>query len=383
MRRYTALAAFVLLFLLSGCASPETGSIKIAVMGNPDTFYPCFQDGIHQAVTELNDEYADSGYSVECVFVGGDSYEDSAALIDSLSADQSITAVIGAVEMDVNQTVAEVCERNQKLLVIPYVLNDGLYRDNHYKMVLSMSNSGRYIGETLRIAAEASGKTRWVLCAENREFELEEVRGFLQFRREDGIQVVDCVNITSLQNNFDETCARWETLGVEGVIMFPENTDGFALLKNLKKRNPDLICGGDSAFDERSFLDSDAELQKAMTGFILVPEFMDDTRGMTQAQQAHAAKLAAEYYEQTGSDLDTWYFQGYNSIRMIADTAIQNRTADPAEIARLLHQEGYRGLMRSLTFADSGEQIEDTYYYVTFNSEGTAEKTMERARTDE
>lgn len=356
----------ILMLLLSACTRPENKTIKIAVMGNPDTFYPCFQEGIRRAVGELNDEYADSGYSVECVFVGGDSYEDSVALIDTLAADPSVTAMIGAVEMDVNQTAAEVCERSQKLMVVPYVLNDSVYTANHYTMVFSMANSGRYIGQTLRIAARESGKTRWVLCAENREFELEEVRGFLQSGGEDGIRVVDCVNITTLQNHFDETCTRWETLGVEGVILFPEGSEGFELLKKLKSRNPDWIFGGDSAFDDSTLICTDAELAEAMTDFILVPEFSDDEDQMSQEQMDHVIALEREYYERTGSDIDTWFFQGYNAVRMICDTAVQNQVTDPVKIAQLLHQDGYCGLLSPLNFDDDGQLIVDTYYYVVF-----------------
>lgn len=365
------LLSLAALALLSACGGSGTQTIKIAVIGNPDTFYPGYRQGVERAARDLASEYADSGYSVECVFAGGDSYEDSAALIDQLSADRSVTAVIGAVEMEVNQTAAEVCERGRKLLVIPYFLNDSVYENNNYTLVFSMCNSGSYVGRSLRRAAVRSGKVRWAVCTENREFELDEVTGFLASDGDDSIQVVDCVNIAALQNNFDEIYTRWEILGVEGVIMFPEGDEGFDLLVRLKRRNPELVCGGDTAFDNSFLLDSDPEIREAMTGFLMVDE--SHFREARPEETERIAEFAAEYFQLMGTNLDIWYLQGYNAVRMVVDTAVENHTANPVDIARHLHENGYDGLLQDLRFHGNGSQIEGGLSYNVFGGDGYAE----------
>ncbi len=370
-RKNRKLAFFLMIFFLlalSGCNSNGTKIVKIAVMGNSNDFYPGYKEGVERAVEDLNKEYADSGYQVECSFYNGQNYEDGAAVIDTVVSDASVTAVIGAIDMELNKTAAELCEQNSKLLVVPYFLYDSVYQDNRYDFIFSMCNSGEYVGHTLRHAAAASGKSRWAICAANRAFELEETNGFLQHDAADGIQVVDCVNMTATETNFDEIYKRWEILGVEGVMMFPENEEGFELLKKLKQKNPALICGGDTAFDNSTRLDEDEELQRAMTGFIMADEFI--LRDETNEEAIMIQEMAKEYFDKTGLVLDTWYIQGYNAVRMIGDTAIRAGTTNTMEIAQLLHKEGYSGFCQEFHFSETGAQILAGYQYTIFDESG-------------
>lgn len=345
------------LAMLAGCGSGDTKTIKIAVMGDPEDFYPCFEDGIVKAVSDVNSEYADSGYCVECEFYNDNgSYEQGAAIIDALAADESVTAVIGSVDMDINKTAAYVFQQAGKLFAVPYFLYDSVYQNNHYSTVFSLSSSAQTVGIILRVAAaELTEAKRWVVCAADGEFARSEMNGFLQceYGTDQGMTVVDCVSMSTLENNFDETYQRWETLGVEGVILFPKGDEGFELLKKLKSRNPALVCGGDTAFDNSTLMQSDPELLSAMTGFIMAAEFM--TTLETAEQIAAYMSVGEAYYEETGNDPDEWYFQGYNTVRMIADTAIGSGTNDPLEIAELLHENGYVGLCEEFYFQENGE----------------------------
>lgn len=371
-RRTLPLLFFLTVLLLTACAPQETGAIRIAVMGDPDAFYPGYQEGVERAVRDLNREYGDSGWSVTCTFAGGGSYEDSAAIVSQLSGDRSLTAVIGDVEMDVNKTAAEVCERNGKLMVVPYYLNDSVLGENNYRLVFSMCNSGRYVGQALRCAANDLGRTRWAVCAENREFELDEANGFICPGWSDDVEVVDCVNISALEQDFDQIYERWEVLGVEGVMLFPEDREGFPLLKELKRRNPELLCGGDTAFDNSTLLKDDPELMGMMEGFILADEFTFEVG--TKEEADRILEMAEEYQAQTGRVFDSWYVQGYNAVQMIAGTAIRHETMDPEEIAAHLRVEGYDGLAQQLRFQESGARDEGAYYFFNiYTAEGSAE----------
>lgn len=322
-----------------------------------------------KAESDLNKEYADSGYRVKCEFYDDvKSYEEGSAIIDSMASDKNITAVIGSVDMDINKTAAYVLNNNKKLFVVPFFLYDDVFEDNNYSMVFSLCNSAQTVGKILKLATAKTPAKRWAVCAADGNFEQAEMKSFLQCDAGDSIQIADCVSISALESKFGDIYDRWETLGVEGVVMFPEADEGFDILKKLKKRNPALICGGDTAFDDSTLTQNDKELMDAMNGFILVGEFMTnyDDEEETELFQ----KMKDEYLENTGEQTDLWYIQGYNAVRVIADTAIKNKTTDPERIAEILHSDGYDGLIEDFTFNEKGEQKTQRYTYVVFDENG-------------
>jgi len=371
IKLFLALAlAAVTVLALSGCGGLENKTVTIAVVGDTSTFYPAYKEGIEKAVEDINLEYAGTGYSVVCGFYSDNgSYDQGAAIIDKLASDAGITGIIAPLSMELSKTAAYTCEQMGKLFVVPYFLYDSVYKDNSYDMVFSMSNSGGRVGSILRRAAAATPAKRWAVCADNREFEMSEISGFLQEEAVPGdIRVVDCENISALSERFDEVYDRWEALNVEGIVMFPQGTEGFALLKKLKQKNPELVIAGDTAFDQSNMLEADPELKSAMAGFILAEEFVMNEE--TPEETEILEKFQEDYRSKTGKDLDTWYIQGYNALRMIADTAIKNETTNPAEIARYLHEKGYKGVIQEFHFDQRGAQIESRAMYSVFGADG-------------
>lgn len=367
---YIFFVTAILSFALSGCfGGSEDHTVKIAVMGNEATFYPGYKEGIERAERDLNKEYADSGYTVECEFYSDSgSYEEGSALIDAAAADESIDAVIGSMDMDISKTAAYVFDNAEKLFVMPFFLYDDVYEDNNYETVFSLCNSAQTVGEILRLAAAETTAKRWAVCAGDGKFEQAEMRGFLQYGADNSIQTVDCVSMPALEASFDEIYSRWETLGVEGVIMFPEANEGFEILKKIKSKNPAIICGGDTAFDNSTLMNEDKELMQAMNGFIFANEFTLADR--TQEDKDIIQEMVDEYTANTGNLFDTWYIQGYNAVRIIADTAIKNKTVDSSKIAEILHKDGYQGLIENFSFDAKGRQENPEYQYSIIDEKG-------------
>ena len=194
------------------------------------------------------------------------------------------------------------------------------------------------------------------------------MNGFAQSEHGENITVADCVNISELETGFDEICDRWEMLGVEGGVIFPENEEGFDLLKKIKARSPQMICEGDTAFDNADLAEKDPELMAAMDGFIMADEFILNIS--TDEDMGIYSDTAEDYTAETGEELDSWYFQGYNAVRMIADTAVRVDTDKPLEIAGALRESGYSGLLQSFSFTENGKLADDYSTYNVFNSEG-------------
>ena len=294
-----------LALLLAGCAEPEHDTVTIAVIGNEADMYPGYKDGTEKAAEDARSEYKESGFNIEYEFYNYDgSYEEGAAIVDMLAADESVTAVIGAVDMELNKTAAHVFNNAGKIFVVPFFLYDSVFDDNHYSTVFSMCNSGQTVGEILRRAAAETSAKRWAVCTADREFEQSEMNGFLQYDSDDGINIVDCVNIHELEKNFDVIYSRWENLGVEGVVIFAENEEGFELLRQIKRRFPSMVCAGDTAFDNTDITLNDAELTAAMNGFIMANEFIFNIE--TNEEMDRYIKFIEEYTAETGEELDLW-----------------------------------------------------------------------------
>ena len=115
-------------------------------------------------------------------------------------------------------------------------------------------------------------------------------------------------------------------------------------------------------------MSEDKELMQAMNGFIIADEFMQAGRTDKDSDIIH--EMVEEYRANTGSVFDTWYIQGYNAVRIIADTAIKNETVDSSKIAEILHRDGYKGLIENFSFDEKGRQETQEYKYSTIDEKG-------------
>ncbi len=385
----------VLLLLCAGCSGTESKTVKIAVMGNPEQFHAGYAAGIKRAESDLNSEYADTGYTVVCEWYTNDgSYSDGASKVDSIADDKSITAVLADTDMDVNEVAARMFDDAGKLFVVPFALYESVYDENSYDKIFSMCYSGKQIGECLKTRLLGStGARRWAVCATDNSFEQEKANGFLNYRPEGSLSptpdfetetmilsgdeeisrdpesagdasaeeftVQDCVSMEYLQNNFNKTCKRWNTLGIDGVVMFSHELkdSNFELLKKLKNWNPDIALAGDSGFDDQVRMRNDGELSRIYDSFEYSSDFERSFFLFLYKGYDVMLSFADESSEEDESASDTWTFHAYDAVRMIGDTAIRSRTSDPGEIARLLHKNGYIGTMEWFLFDENGERL--------------------------
>lgn len=369
------LALLVVSMLCVSCEPSDDKIVKIAVIGDKENFYPDYESGIIRAIENLNNEYADMGFSFEYViYDDNSSYDKGAQIIDELAGDDTVTAVIGSRDMDINKTAAYVFNERSKLFVVPYVLYDSVYENNNYKTVFSLANSGNKLGTCLAVAAvkETTAK-RWSVCAADDEFSMSKMRGFLKSEKSSGINIVDCSDIVTLMSDFDNEINRLKLLGTEGIVIFPGNAytaaQLFDLIKAIRAEAPGMVCMGDNGFDDSAKILSDPELMEAMNGFILANEFLkinDDAE-----EVAKFDKMRAAFAQEHGAKFDLWHMHAYNMIRMIGDTAARHNTTDGAKIAEILHNEGYDGLCQKFIFNEKGSQIPETIQYFIMKDDGT------------
>lgn len=371
----------IIVLVVASLSSCEYGknrekTLSIAVMGDPDTFYASYQDGITDAVSDLQKEYADTDYIFEVEFFNDESnYETGMKIVDRIVSDNHFTGVIGSRNMDISSSAAHIFDEHGKVYISPYYMYDGVCEDNYYDYIFSMCSSADNTGILLRKAAEQSSATKWAVCTTSREFEREELSGFVNYNGSN-TEIIDCVSIDELSNDLNAVYDKWELLGVEGVAFFVNESDGFDILKKLKTKNPNLICAGDILFDDSERMETDAEFQAAMTNFIMADAFYIDYSDEDENNKLD--KIADHYISEKGVEIDYWYLQGYNAVRMIFDTAVKNKTVNPKDIAESLHNDGYDGLMQKFEFDMRGIQTIVPDYYNVFTADGYWEEYLVR-----
>jgi ABC-type branched-subunit amino acid transport system substrate-binding protein len=64
---------------------------------------------------------------------------------------------------------------------------------------------------------------------------------------------------------------------------------------------------------------------------------------------------------------DTWASHGYNSFRMIVDTAVRIGSTDSGEIAAALRADGFRGIGTEYAFLENGKLLPDIFTIIQYN----------------
>lgn len=350
----------------------EKTTVRIAVMGNPENFYASYMDGIEAAVSDVQKEYADTEYLFDVEFFNDESnYEKGMKIVDQLIHNDDFIGVIGSRNMEISSGTAHIFDEYGKVFVAPYYMYDSVCADNYYDYVFSMCSSAKNTGILLRKAAEQSNAEKWAACFTSREFERDELIGFVNYQGYK-TEVVDCISIEELSKDFDAVYDKWELLGVEGVAFFVKELEGHNILKKQKAKNPNLVCAGDILFDDSLMMEEDAAFEAGMKDFIIADAFYLDENDESENQKVD--QIAQSYLREKGIQIDYWYLQGYNAVRMLCDTVVKNKTTDPKVIAEALHADGYDGLMQIFQFDMRGVQTKVPDYYQIYTSEGTWKK---------
>ena len=354
----------------------EKMTVQIAVMGNPEDFYASYLDGIVAATADIQKEYADTGYLFEVDFFNDESnYEEGMKIADQLLNNDDLIAVIGSRNMEISSGTAHIFDEYGKVFIAPYDMYDSVCADNYYDFVFSMCSSAESTGILLRKAAEQGNARKWAACYTTREFEREEMVGFVNYSGYN-TEIVDCVSIDEIMRDFDTVYEKWKLLGVEGVAFFVKELEGHSVLKKLKERNPNLLCAGDILFDDSLMMEADEAFETAMKNFIIADAFYLDENDEKENQKVD--EIAQTYLREKGVRIDYWYLQGYNAVRMLCDTVVKNKTTDPKAIAEALHANGYDGLMQKFQFDVRGVQTKVPDYYHIYTPEGTWKKYIAR-----
>lgn len=355
-RMLSILLALTLLAVGTGCASEgrsggaDGKKIKIAVMDTSAVFDSdnSYENGIAMAIEDLNTLYGEQGYEINYSFYDDGAYfQQGMKVINEIVSDPEITAVVGTSSLNLLDVSAAEMEAAGKLLITYYSAPDSLF-ENGYTHVFRNCFGERDLGGA--IAAYAAGRRdvrRVAVYHSDTEYERGLVRAFLRETQGTGVEVVDVVTTTVLEAKLEAAVERWKNLGVDTVLVSQYLAeDSFDILRRVREMNPEMNILGDFSFDYTDDLLANGDISDEI--YIAGPLALDESREMED--------FYLRYEQRYGSRPTQWAVQLYDSIRMVADTAVRIGSTDSTAIAQALRDEGgYTGVGGTIAFDGKGK----------------------------
>ncbi len=355
-RLILGLLTFALALAPAGCgasqaaAGGESKAIKIAIMDSNLVFDSddSYLNGITMAIEDLNALYSDRGYEISYEFYNdGAIFQQGISIVNDIAADPDITAVIGTSSLNLLDVTADVLDSAGKLLITYYSSSDSLF-ENGYTDVFRNCFGEQDLGTAIAsYAASRPDMRRVAVYHSDTSYERSMVRAFLRGAQYRGLEVVEISLSTDLQSELDAALERWEQLDVDTLFVCQYDAYyAFDILKQVRTMNPDMNILGDFSFDYTDDLLANADVSDNI--YIAGPVPIEPSAAVDSFYQ--------RYEERFGSEATQWAVQLYDSVRMVADTAVRIGSTDPSDIAAALRQDGgYTGVSGTITFDAQGK----------------------------
>jgi branched-chain amino acid transport system substrate-binding protein len=310
-----------------------------------------FISGVQLAVEELNSEYSGKGFSVRTAVIDDKGqYETGVEMATKVAEDPTAAVVFNLQNFDVSKTTTGILTGGGKLVFFPYGAYDSLFnRDNPLVFcgVPAFSDLGRVMADY----AVRQGYGQIAIYHNGIQSQEELVTAFELSLLGTGIKVLDYVPSIASENEFDSIYSRWQALGVDCVVISQYGLDrAFEVLKMIRGKDKAMAVIGEPIFNRANALAENKTISEGMA----VPSTLviEESEKLTALKERYRLKF--------GKEADTWAVQGYDMMRLVADTAARLDTNDPAIIAKALHDEkGYQGIGRQIAFTKGGAMMTD------------------------
>lgn len=355
MKRILLLLLCFACLTTAGCAPSGTlgegeRTIKIAVMDTELVFSAddSYINGISMAIEDLNVLYADQGYHISWQFYeDGDDFQQGMSVVNEILSDPEITAVIGTSSLNILDVAADMLDSAGKLLITYYGSSDSLL-ENGYTHVFRNCFGEADQGVALALyAAARPDMTRAAIYRSDTEYERHLAQSFLQGANTFGLEVVDASITVPTQAEVEAIIERWQALDVDTVMISQYYAEeAFSMMVKLRSIDPDINILGDFSFDYPDYLQLAGDYSDNICIVGLIP--------LDQSPEVEA--FYQKYREKYDSEPTPWAVQLYDSVRMVADTAVRIGSTDPTDIAQTLRGAGgYTGVGGTLIFDETGE----------------------------
>lgn len=349
------IVCIVIILLLTGCHDKDTSGININIPILADeawlTADGAFLNGVDLAVDEVNKEYSDKNLRVKTEIVDdGALYEKGVEMATKLSQDDTVTAVFNLQNFDVSKTTEEILSDSGKIAIFPYGAYDSIFqKDNKYLFCTVASFSD--LGRAMASYAVNNGYKRIAVYHNGKQSQEELVTAFETALMNTGTKVVDYIPSISSESEFEEIYRRWKLLDVDCVLISQYGLEeAFNVLNIIREKDKKIPVIGEPIFNRANALAENKEAAEGMA----VPSTLviEDSEKLSAFQK--------KYRETYNKEADIWAVQGYDMLKLIADTAVSINTDNPEKIAQVLHGEaGYSGVGHQIIFNSGGSMVVD------------------------
>lgn len=357
MRKFTAiLLVFIFISCMAGCRSTTQDNKKniyIPVLGDAAWLHDdgAFYNGVELAVEDCVREYSHLGYDIRTSIIDDKaSYDNGVAMAVKLGGDHEVTAVLNVQNFDVSKTTADILSSRGKIVLLPYGAYDELCKKG-YKNVFCSVPSFADLGKAMAGYADKMGYRRIAVYHNGTTSQEELVTSFELNLKDTKSKIIDYVPDIASRSIFDSIYDRWEALSFDAVIIAQYGLErAYEVLGLIREKNREIPVIGEPIFNRANYLST----HKRDAENIVVPSTL-----IINAS-SRLDNFLKRYREKYGKEADIWSVQGYDSIRLIVDTAVKNGFTNTDEIAKAMHDEkGYEGIQGKISFDVGGGLITD------------------------
>lgn len=343
----------IIALFFSGCgekANIGKKEINFAVTGEKVLYDydESFMNGIQMAIEDSNMLYADKDFKITMELYDDEGiYEKGIVISHDIAENSSVTAVLGSQSFYIINSAAEIFENAGKILITPFSAYDETM-DEGYKYLFRNTYGAYDLGASLAEYAVEKGYRKVAVCSKGTEYEVALLKGFYRESINSDLRIVDYYTNTNTHNELLAVFDRWEALGVDCVAIFMyQEEDSFNMLKAIRRKNPEMPILGDMAFDIRGLLAEHREFSDNIV--IAGPLYIEPGEQNSEFKDRYLQK-----YQYKPTD---YAIHGYDSIKMIVDTAVRINSTDPSLIARELHNKGFEGISGTIMFDEMGRLV--------------------------
>lgn len=352
LRKSALVLALICLSLgLMGCANERKVNPKeiyIPVLGDATWLKAdgSFLGGVELAVAELNEEYSGRGYTVKTEVIDDlASYDTGVEMAARISNEETVTAVINLQDFDVSKTTAGILTERGKLVFFPYGVFDSLMNKGDNKLFCNVPSFAD-LGTAMANYAVQKGYKRVAIYHNGIASQEELATAFELALSHNGAKVVDYVPGISSQSDFETVYSRWSALDVDCVVIAQYGSErAYDVLGMIRNKDKKLAVIGEPIFSTANLLSEN----KGITENLVIPSTLI-------IKESEKLKVFKDLYRQKfNKEADIWAVQGYDTVRLIADTCVKTGSSDPEKLSEMLHEpKGYEGVGGNIAFLEGG-----------------------------
>ncbi|MBK5245958.1 MAG: ABC transporter substrate-binding protein [Peptostreptococcaceae bacterium] len=370
MKKFLLITLFVLVFsLMTGCSGQEDlsktreafaqgteGDIVIGLPG-PITYMQeltGFYNGVMLAVDEVNSNNGINGSMIK-IRIADDkgTFSDGIKIAQEFASQEDMCAVIGHWNSYITLPAARIYNDAGLVMLSPIVSNSDLTK-NGYEYVFQNTINDSEMGRQMADYAKEKGYEHIAVFYADNDYGRGLSNAFEACVADNGGLIVDSMTEFVNDQEFNKAFEKWQALDYDAVFIADSMPHAGEFIKKLKEKDPGIpVFAGDGL----DIADLPNALGNAAEGMVIATMYNSESED--EAQKVFLEAFRNKY----NVEPDVWAVDGYDSIKLLAETMQKIQSISPAEIAKELHsQKEWKGVMGRAEFNSNGEMTGRSVY---------------------